>query len=94
MAEGSLFGEAALLDGGPRSATAQAVETTTVYELTRTALDEISRIEPAIAIKLMTNLARLMALPHARNKRDPARARRLARLTPVTTPVPGRRAPR
>ena len=61
-AEGSLFGEAALLDGGPRSATAQAVEATTVYELTRTALDEISRSEPAIAIKLMTNLARLMSL--------------------------------
>jgi MFS superfamily sulfate permease-like transporter len=61
-AEGSLFGEAALLDGGPRSATAQAVEATTVYELTRTALDEIARSEPAIAIRLMTNLARLMSI--------------------------------
>ena len=61
-AEGSLFGEAALLDGRPRSATAQAVEATTVYELTRDALDEIARTEPAIAIKLMTNLARLMSI--------------------------------
>jgi len=61
-AEGSLFGEAALLDGRPRSATAQAVEATTVYELSRTALDEIARSEPAIAIKLMTNLARLMSI--------------------------------
>ncbi len=61
-AEGSEFGEAALLDGRPRSATAQAVEPTTVYELTRTALDEIARSEPAIAIRLYTNLARLMAI--------------------------------
>ena len=35
---------------------------TTVYEFTRTALDEIARSEPAIAIKLMTNLARLMSI--------------------------------
>ncbi len=60
--EGSLFGEAALLDGRPRSATAQAVENTVVYELTRDALDEIAKHDPAIAIRLMTNLARLLSL--------------------------------
>ncbi len=62
MEEGSLFGEAALLDGRPRSATAQAVEDTVVYELTRDALDEIAAHDPAIAIRLMTNLARLLSL--------------------------------
>ena len=62
MEEGSLFGEAALLDGRPRSATAQAVEDTVVYELTREAMDEIAARDPAIAIRLMTNLARLLSL--------------------------------
>jgi MFS superfamily sulfate permease-like transporter/CRP-like cAMP-binding protein len=62
MEEGSLFGEAALLDGRPRSATAQAVEDTVVYELTRDALDEIATRDPAIAIRLMTNLARILSL--------------------------------
>ena len=62
MAEGSLFGEAALLDGRPRSASAQAVGTTVVYEFMRDALDEISRSEPTIAIQLMKNLARLLSI--------------------------------
>jgi anti-anti-sigma regulatory factor len=62
FAEGSLFGEAAILDGGPRSATAQAVGPTVVYELTRTALSEIESHEPDIAIQLMKNLAKLQAI--------------------------------
>ncbi len=62
MAEGSLFGEAALLDGRPRSATAQAVGATVVYEFSRDALDEIARTEPATAIQMMKNLARLLSI--------------------------------
>jgi SulP family sulfate permease len=60
--EGSLFGEAALLDGRPRSATAQAVEDTVVYELTREASDQIATDDPEIAIHMMTNLARILSL--------------------------------
>jgi SulP family sulfate permease len=62
MAEGSLFGEAALLDGRPRSATALAVDGAIVYELTRAALDDIANRSPAIAIRIMTNLARIMSM--------------------------------
>ena len=61
-AEGSLFGEVALLDGRPRSATAQAVGPAVVYELTRAALSEIEAREPEIAIRLMTNLAKLLSI--------------------------------
>jgi MFS superfamily sulfate permease-like transporter len=61
MAEGSLLGEAALLDGRPRSATAQAVEDTVVYELSRTDLDAIAAQHPTIAIRIMGNLARIMS---------------------------------
>ncbi len=61
-AEGSLFGEAALFDGGPRSATAQAVGETVVFELSRTALAEIAEREPEIMIRLMTNLAKIQSI--------------------------------
>lgn len=61
MAEGSLFGEAALLDGRSRSATAQAVEETVVFELSRDGLDALTTQHPRIAIRLMTNLARAMS---------------------------------
>ncbi len=61
-AEGSLFGEVALLDGRPRSATAQAVGPATVYEFTRDALSEIEAREPEIAIRLMTNLAKHLSM--------------------------------
>jgi CRP-like cAMP-binding protein len=61
MAEGSLFGEAALLDGRPRSASATAVEATIVYELSRVALDSLAERTPAIAIRIVTNLARIMS---------------------------------
>lgn len=61
-AEGSLFGEAALLDGRPRSATAQAVGDTVVFELSRAALAEIAAAEPEIMIRLMTNLAKLLSI--------------------------------
>ncbi|MEO8676189.1 MAG: SulP family inorganic anion transporter [Casimicrobiaceae bacterium] len=61
-AEGSLFGEMALLDGRPRSASAQAVGDAVVFELTRTALDEIAAREPEIMIRLMTNLAKIQSI--------------------------------
>ena len=61
-AEGSLFGENALLDGRPRSATAQAVGDTVVFELSRAALEEIAAAEPEIMIRLMTNLAKLLSI--------------------------------
>jgi len=61
-AEGSLFGEAALLDGRPRSATAQAVGATVVFELSRAALADIATREPGIGIRLVTNLAKILSI--------------------------------
>jgi SulP family sulfate permease len=63
MAEGAIFGEAALLDGRPRSATALAIEPSIVYELTREALlRDLAQHAPAVAIHLMLNLARVLSL--------------------------------
>ncbi len=61
MAEGSLFGEAALLDGRPRSATAQAVDDTVVFELSRAELDALTAQHPRLAVRIMANLARVMS---------------------------------
>lgn len=58
FAPGSVFGEAAMLDGAPRSATATAVEDTAVYSLSRGALEALARSDPGLSNKLLVNLGR------------------------------------
>lgn len=58
FAPGSLFGEAALLDGAVRSATAIAAEDAVVYSLSRPSLETLAARHPAIANKLLLNLGR------------------------------------
>jgi MFS superfamily sulfate permease-like transporter len=58
FAPGSLFGEAAMLDGAPRSATATVVEDAVVYSLSRRALDALARSDPELSSKLLVNLGR------------------------------------
>jgi len=58
FAPGSVFGEAAMLDGAPRSATATVVEDAVVYSLSRRELDALARSDPGLASKLLVNLGR------------------------------------
>jgi len=58
FAPGSMFGEAAMLDGAPRSATATVIEDAIVYSLSRRALDALARSDPSLATKLLVNLGR------------------------------------
>jgi CRP-like cAMP-binding protein/anti-anti-sigma regulatory factor len=58
FAPGSIFGEAAMLDGAPRSATATIVEDTVVYSLSRRALEALARTDPSLSNKLLVNLGR------------------------------------
>jgi MFS superfamily sulfate permease-like transporter len=58
FAPGSIFGEAAMLDGAPRSATATVVEDAVVYSLSRRALDLLARSDPGLSNKLLVNLGR------------------------------------
>jgi CRP-like cAMP-binding protein len=58
FAPGSMFGEAAMLDGGVRSATAVVAEDAVVYSLSRTALERLALVRPALANKLLLNLGR------------------------------------
>jgi MFS superfamily sulfate permease-like transporter len=58
FAPGAVFGEAAMLDGAPRSATATVVEDAVVYSLSRRELDALARGDPELANKLLVNLGR------------------------------------
>jgi MFS superfamily sulfate permease-like transporter len=58
FAPGSIFGEAAMLDGGLRSATAVVAEDAVVYSLSRAGLERLALVHPALANKLLLNLGR------------------------------------
>jgi MFS superfamily sulfate permease-like transporter len=58
FAPGSIFGEAAMLDGGARSATATVAEDAVVYSLSRSGLERLAASHPALANKLLLNLGR------------------------------------
>jgi MFS superfamily sulfate permease-like transporter len=58
MAPGVAFGEMAMLDRVPRSATAVADEPSTVYCLTAAGLEAIRAGDPELAVRLVANLAR------------------------------------
>jgi CRP/FNR family transcriptional regulator, cyclic AMP receptor protein len=57
MAQGEVFGEVALLDGGPRSATCTAVEPCELLMIERAQFLELLETSPAITIKLLDVLA-------------------------------------
>jgi CRP/FNR family cyclic AMP-dependent transcriptional regulator len=57
MAEGEVFGEVALLDGGTRSATCTAVEPCELLVLERAQFVQLLETSPAISIKLLDVLA-------------------------------------
>jgi len=58
---GDFFGEMALLESLPRSATATASETSRVHLLYRNKLDSLLHSEPRIGVTIMSHLARLLS---------------------------------
>ena len=58
---GEFFGEMALLESLPRSATATATEPSRLHLLYRTKLDALLRAEPRIGVSIMGHLARLLS---------------------------------
>ena len=55
--DGDFFGEMALLDEGPRSATARAVEPTTVLEITRANFETLLYKAPVVAYHIIRELS-------------------------------------
>lgn len=60
LGPGSLFGEVALLDGQPRSASATVVEDAELLVLHRDDLDRLALTHPAICLRFILNLAGLI----------------------------------
>lgn len=58
---GDFFGEMALLESLPRSATATATERSQVHLLYRTKLDALLLAEPRVGVEIMSHLARLLS---------------------------------
>jgi CRP-like cAMP-binding protein len=58
---GEFFGEMALLESLPRSATAAATEPSRLHLLYRTKLDALLHSEPRIGVSIMGHLARLLS---------------------------------
>lgn len=61
LTTGSYFGELALIDDQPRSASARADEPSVLLILYKTDFDDLIESHKAIAIKVMTNLLRTLA---------------------------------
>lgn len=61
LGPGSLIGEMALFDGEARSATCTATAEVRCAVLTRTALEDMTRADPATAARLMTAIAHRLA---------------------------------
>lgn len=58
---GEFFGEMALLESLPRSATATATETSRLHLLYRTKLEAMLHVNPRIGVAIMTHFARLLS---------------------------------
>jgi len=59
--EGNFFGELALIDEIPRSATTTALETSTLLAFPKPDLDRLIERQPQLAVRILRNLARLVA---------------------------------
>lgn len=64
---GDFFGEMALLEQLPRTATATAAERSHLYLLYRTRLEEILNLHPRIGASIMTHLAQILSARLRRN---------------------------
>lgn len=60
--EGSVFGEIAFFDHGPRSATIRALESGTAIRVTRMNFDHLAAWEPALARTILVDLGKVLSL--------------------------------
>jgi len=61
MSAGKVFGEMAMLDGEPRSATIMAAVDSTIAVLSRDGFEQLCKDRPVIALKVLRRLGRLLS---------------------------------
>jgi CRP-like cAMP-binding protein len=82
---GEIFGEVAMIDEGPRSASAVAVGSTELYVVDPVAFDRLVRDDPDFAVTLLRDMARRLRVMNARQRPPsdiPVVPSRLARRVP------------
>ena len=62
LGAGDFFGEQALLDGSPRTATVTAVEICTMFGFFRSDMLEIVESDPRLGLKIVTHLAQMLSI--------------------------------
>ena len=62
LGAGDFFGEQALLDDSPRTATVTAVETCTTFGFFRPDMLEIVESDPRLGLKIVTHLAQMLSI--------------------------------
>lgn len=62
LTKGSSIGEMALIDKSTRSATVMAKQATTMVTLTEKGFDLLTQKSPALGVKIMQKIARLLSL--------------------------------
>lgn len=62
MVDGNFFGEMALFDGAPRSASVIAVSKVEMYEMYRAGLMEFTKKDPKLAVKVLFNLVKILSV--------------------------------
>jgi CRP-like cAMP-binding protein len=62
VSEGTVFGEMALFDGQPRSATVRALDRGAAIRVTRRAFENLAAWEPLLARRILIDLGKALAL--------------------------------
>jgi CRP-like cAMP-binding protein len=61
LSVGEFFGEMALVTESPRTATIKCKTDVIIYALTRSAFEELMKVHPNIAVKILYNIAAVLA---------------------------------
>lgn len=69
---GEIFGEVAMIDRGPRSASAVAVGPTELYTIDHVTFDRLVRDNPVFAAAIMRDMARRLRATNARSRQPSA----------------------
>lgn len=70
LGPGDTFGELAVIDGGPRAATARVIEDVSLLALTRKDFNQLTNNNPRLGMQLTLNLFRLFSERLRRSKSD------------------------
>ena len=70
LGSGDTFGELAVIDGGPRAATARVIEDVKMFALSRKDFNQLSTNNPRLGLQLTLNIFRCFSERLRRSKQD------------------------